>query len=340
MNPMISTEHKFFLFGMGDREKFIYMNGKLIRVVDGTTAFEWDVANEEFLLAEYTVKLQLASGANLILHEDEIGFYIDDKCISASHINLPSFAGYKYAEQLRILHHEILFNIKDGKPLPNIFVYDKPWYRDGAMVGMVLKYTNNLHLIKDWILRITDLYDRNNKGNCEPDNLGQLLFLISLVADKSHPIVSKIIDEAKRITEGGLLRGITDYSKHEIYSSLWMDYALQRLEIDNSFIQIPDAYDSYARMFWMDRTKVERTTPYENKYNEKYPYLWWAVKHFENEPIDEEYLQITYPMSWEICASEANYEGSRIISDKYVENRVGAPHTWHASEMFLYLIEK
>ena len=78
----------------------------------------------------------------------------------------------------------------------------------------------------------------------------------------------------------------------------------------------------------------------ENKYNEKYPYLWWAVKHFENEPIDEEYLQITYPMSWEICASEANYEGSRIISDKYVENRVGAPHTWHASEMFLYLIEK
>lgn len=339
MNQLIATTHQFFLFGMGYRDKFIYQAGKLLKVDDGACAYEWDVVSEEFLFADYTVKLKLASGEEVVLSENEEGFYINDKCITSSHISLPSFSEYKYAKHLRILLQEVLFNIKDGKPLPNIFVYDKPWYRDGAMVGMVLKHSNNLHLIKDWVLSITELYDRNNKGNCEPDNLGQLLYIISLVADKSHPIVQKIIDEAKRIMSGGLLTGTTDYSHHEIYSTLWLDYALKQLGLDNSFISIPQEFDNYARMFWMDKAKVERATVYENRYNEKYPYLWWAVKHFENEPIDEKYLEITYPMSWEICASEANYEGSRIISDSYVDNRVGAPHTWHASEMYLYLIE-
>ena len=37
---------------------------------------------------------------------------------------------------LRVLHQELLFNIIGGKPVPNLFVYPKPWYRDGAMVAM------------------------------------------------------------------------------------------------------------------------------------------------------------------------------------------------------------
>jgi Sec7-like guanine-nucleotide exchange factor len=153
-------------------------------------------------------------------------------------------------------------------------------------------------------------------------------------------MIVKIVEEAKRIMENGLLTGMTDYSHHEIYSTLWLKFALNRLEIDTSFIKIPEKFDSYARMFWMDKSEVERKTPYENKYDEWYPYLWWAVKHFENEEVDEKYLEIKYPMSWEIRASEAKYEKIAPLSEEYAKNRCGAPHSWHASEMFMYLVDR
>jgi hypothetical protein len=153
-------------------------------------------------------------------------------------------------------------------------------------------------------------------------------------------MIVKIVEEAKRIMENGLLTGMTDYNHHEIYSTLWLKYALNILEIDTSFIKIPEKFDNYARMFWMDKSEVERKTPYENKYDEWYPYLWWAVKHFENEEVDEKYLEIKYPMSWEIRASEAKYEKIAPLSEEYAKNKCGAPHSWHASEMFMYLADR
>ncbi len=336
---MIKSENNFFLFGMGDREKYIYKNRSLIRYKDNKIIYAWNDCTEEFFYDQYTVILTKKDGGRVVLTENQEGFYVDDKCLTSSKINLPDFEEYKYPKQLRILHHEILINIIDGKPVPNYFVYRKPWYRDSAMMGMVLKATNNLHLIKDWILSLTDLYDRNNAGNCEPDNLGQLLYLISLVDDKSNPMVEKAINEAKRICKNGVLTGLTDFGNHQIYSTLWMKFALNELKIDNDFLDIPQEFDSYARMFWMDRDGIERATEYQNEYNWLYPYLWWAVKHFEKEPIDKEFLEITYPMSWEKEASQAKYEEIRQLSNIYADNKYSAPHTWHASEMFLYLIE-
>ena len=336
---MILPEKKFFLFGMGDREKFIYKNCALIRYIDGKIIYAWNNCTEEFFYSDYKVVLTRSNGECVVLCENEDGFFVDDKCICSSKINLPSFENYKYAEQLKILHHEILINIINGMPVPNYFVYKKPWYRDSAMMGMVLKATNNLHLIKDWVLSITDFYDKNNAGHCEPDNLGQLLYLISLVSDKNNPMVEKILNEAKGICKNGLLSGMTDFGDHRIYSTLWLKFALKELNIEDDFLNIPEEFDSYARMFWMDRDGVERTTEYKNEYNWLYPYLWWAVKHFEKEPIDEELLGIQYPMSWEKEASQANYEDIRQLSNAYADNKYSAPHTWHASEMFLYLIE-
>ena len=55
--------------------------------------------------------------------------------------------------------------------------------------------------------------------------------------------------------------------------------------------------------------------------------------------VDEKYLEIKYPMSWEIKASEAKYEKIAPLSEEYAKNKCGAPHSWHASEMFMYLIE-
>ena len=63
--------------------------------------------------------------------------------------------------------------------------------------------------------------------------------------------------------ENGLLTGLTDYSHHEIYATLWLKLAYERLNIDTSSIKIPKEFDSYARMFWMDKKDVETKTPIE-----------------------------------------------------------------------------
>src|SRR5207302_5229015 len=101
-----------------------------------------------------------------------------------SPVKLPGFNGKKFPCVLRVLHQELLVNITEAGPVPNFFVYEKPWYRDGAMVALALQETGNLDLLKPWILGLREPFDRNNKGVTEADNLGQALFLISLVSDK------------------------------------------------------------------------------------------------------------------------------------------------------------
>ena len=337
---MIMPENQFFLFGMGHREKYVYKCGQLINKKTNVALFSWDYISEEFIYDKYTVILHLRDKTTVIIYENEDGLFVNDTCIEKSHINLPTFDGYKYQKALKVLHHEVLISFNDKIPVPNIYVYNTAWYRDSAMMALVLDKTGNINLLKDWALSITDLYDRNNAGNCEPDNLGQLAFLLSFFVDKSYPLVNEIISEAKRIMENGLLTGMTDFNHHEIYSTLWLKLGLDKLGVDTSFIKIPLEFDSYARMFWMDKSEIERNTYFENNYDEYYPYLWWAVKHFENEPIDEELINPNvYPMSWERLASQAKYEKIAPLSNVYAENNFSAPHSWHASEQFMYLIE-
>jgi hypothetical protein len=70
-----------------------------------------------------------------------------------------------------------------------------------------------------------------------------------------------------------------------------------------------------------------------------YPYLNWACDHFhglKRSPIGNR----DYPLTWEKDASAANYAGMAIISDEYRQQRLATPHTWHAAEVFLYLLEQ
>ena len=63
----------------------------------------------------------------------------------------------------------------------------------------------------------------------------------------------------------------------------------------------------------------------------------WAADHFhglKRNPISNR----DYPLSWEIQASQADYNGMKIIDNQYANEKNASPHTWHASEMFLYLI--
>ena len=348
---MIKPEKQFFIFGMGNREKLIYKEGgELIRFDTNEIILKLDIITEQFAFDRYTIIIWTRIGKIYRLYENSYGVYLDDitggeinssKCLTGGdYINLPDFEDYKYPAQLRILHHEILVSFLGDNPVPNIYVYKKPWYRDGAMMAMCLEKTKNLHLMRNWALSITDLYDRNNKGNCEPDNLGQLAFVLSYFVDKNYPLMQDLQYEANRIMENGLLTGLTDYSHHEIYATLWLKLAYERLNIDTSFIKIPQEFDSYARMFWMDKKDIETKTHYDNAYDEKYPYLSWARYHFNIDEIDEKLLEIKYPMSWEIEASEAIYENIAPLSEEYAKHKCAAPHSWHAAEMFLYLIEK
>jgi len=336
---MIKAEKQFYLFGMGHREKTVYCDGKLKTVSDNSVLYSWDVESEEFIFDRYTVILTLKDGSSVRIHENSHGVFVNDTCISSSELNLPDFEEYKYSKHLRILHHEILVSFYGQLPVPNVYVYHKPWYRDGAMMALVLEKTGNIELLRYWATSVTELYDRNNWNMCEPDNLGQLAFVLSFFTSKDNPLVGKIIEEAKRISVDGVLTGITDGNDHTVYSTLWLKYGLTKLGANTDFIRIPNRFDSYARMFWMDRSEVERETPFENRYDEKYPYLTWAVMHFENQPIPEELLEIRYPMSWEIDASQAKYPDIAPLSEEYAKNKCDAPHSWHAAEMFMYLIE-
>jgi hypothetical protein len=235
---------------------------------------------------------------------------------------------------LRVLHQEILVNILDGLPLPNFFVYPKPWYRDAAMMAMVLRHTGNLPLIREWILSLREPYDHNNAGESEADNLGQALYLVSLVADASHPLVPAVLAELPRWQVKDYIQGRSDFAEHPIYQTKWIKFGLQALGLPDPY-QVPIFPDSYSSLFWW--AYQDRHTPAWRFSELDYPYLDWAEAHFYNEtsaPLGDR----DYPLSWEARASQADYAALACLSPAYVSEQLAAPHTWHAAEMFLYLL--
>jgi len=47
-----------------------------------------------------------------------------------------------------------------------------------------------------------------------------------------------------------------------------------------------------------------------------------------------------YPLTWEIQASQADYRGMAAIDPVFVKQKTSVPHTWHAAEVFLYLLDE
>ena len=195
----------FFLFGMGLRTKLLYNAGTLFNAESGAVIRKWDVAEDVIMPPDYAVMLRTKTGGTVRLREDENGFWIEDgngrKLISGTDapVRLPQFEEFRFPMVMRVLHQELLVNVTSAGPVPNFFVYKRPWYRDGAMMALAFRRTGNLAVIRDWILGLRDPYDRNNAGETEADNLGQALFLVSLVSDARHPLVAKIQAEVPRI---------------------------------------------------------------------------------------------------------------------------------------------
>jgi hypothetical protein len=337
----------FFLFGMGSRTKLLYKSGVLVNSVTGKTLRQWQVQSEFIIPPEYTVVLITKKGQWVGLVEDELGVWIEENgqrrpvANTQNHVHLPAFEGHRYPQVLRVLHQELLVNVIGGNPVPNYFVYPKPWYRDGAMMAMCFKATGNLHLIKDWVLSLREPYDRNNAGETEADNLGQSLYLISLVCDRSHPLVPKILSELPRFevdgVEGKYIKGRSDFEEHPTYQTKWAKYGLASQGLDDPYV-VPKVQDSHSALFWW--AYKETYVPGKDADNrQEYPYLGWACDHFhraKKSPISNR----DYPLTWEQRASQAKYEGIQIISEQYTQQRLAAPHTWHAAEVFFYLLEQ
>jgi hypothetical protein len=142
----------FFLFGMGDRRKLVYHQGTLRDARTGGEIRRWEVKQELIVPPAYIVALKTNHGELVLLVEDEEGVWLEESgnrtALTRVHVSVPSFTGHRHAPVLRVLHQELLINVIDGKPVPNFMVYTKPWYRDGAMMAMVLKQSGNLNLIK------------------------------------------------------------------------------------------------------------------------------------------------------------------------------------------------
>ena len=346
---------KFFLFGMGDRLKLIYRDGRLINALTGNIEEQWNVKQAVIVPSEYVVHLELTGETvgqprTVQIREDENGVWIlqpgkRPKLIpgTRSPLVLPRFADNPYSPVLRVLHQEVLINVINGRPVPNFMVYAKPWYRDAALMAMVMRETGNLRLIRDWILAIRDPFDRNNHGIAEADNPGQVLFLASLVSDKTHPAVPVALDSVKRFRKENYILGKTDYAEHPVFQTKWLKYGLKSLGLPDPYV-IPKQYDSYSSLFWWDyKSEHVSGKKFAEKDSDHYPYLVWAEDHFYGRADAPEKRGIVgnldYPLSWEQNASDAHYPGMTVLDKGLVKQKLAFPHTWHAAEMFLLLMD-
>ena len=87
---------------------------------------------------------------------------------------------------------------------------------------------------------------------------------------------------------------------------------------------------------WAERHTLFVVVPEFSR--ELYPYLAWAEAHFHGRPPPMD-LSGGAPLTWEARASEADYGRMAAVLPGHAEARISLPHTWHAAEMFLYLIE-
>lgn len=331
--------NRFFIFGEGDRRKFLYKRGTLLDLHSGELVWHRPVNAERYLASETAVEIETTDGWTRI-SEDDKGVWIGKERIAwGAPINRPTFEPSPYAGRLRALHHEILVNLVNGEPLPNLFVYSKPWRRDAVMVAMCLAKTGNLDLLKPWVLNLQTVFDRNAEVE-EPDNLGQNLYLLGIMgAPRQHPLVEKTLEEALRFTKRGAITGITDGSEHTVYQTLWMKMGLKTMNLRDPY-EVPFKFDHYGSLvWWFPQQPLPFPFNFDAVTAAHYPYLSWAEAHYWSSSPPPLPATDTFPQTWEAYASEADYGKMEIVGSDWAKAQVSGPHSWHAAEAFLYLLQ-
>ena len=332
-------ENKIYFFGMGNRRKLLYTQGKLYDLTSGEQILNEKISKEMIIPNEYTVALENNKGEQIIIYENESGIYLEKNEKKASlyeskeKINLPEFTDYTYSEVLKVLHQEILFNIEDSIMKPNILVYNNGWYRDAFMGAMVLEKTNNEFLIKNWVDNIDSIYDYQNNMP-EADNLGELLYLI-YVTKSDNPIINEIIDEIKKIkNENNYISGYTDGTILSYYPTAIAKFALEKLDIENN-LTLPDENDAYTKLIWFyDKNHVEEVTD-----SIDYPYLGWANYHNNRKNVTLYICDDIYPLSYERNGTYAKYNELPNLLNNFKKEKISPTHIWDAAEKFLLISE-
>lgn len=340
------NEIDYYFFGMGNRRKMVYVNDSLIDIDTEEIIYSFEIEERMIIPNEYSVIIQTSNNDYIKIYEDNNGVHYNkngkDSIIKGTNtkINLYTFDNQEYKNIKKTLYGEILFNIKDSTIYPNILVYDKPWYRDAALAAMVLKQTNNSDLIKDWVNNITEIYDKQNNGIEEPDNLGELLYIISTQEEKNYELVYDIIEEANRILKsnpnGYYIYGKTDYQDEYLYQNLWYKLGLESLGINFAF-NIDGLSDNYSPSAWWSDYKIDSSFKYDASV--EYPYLTTAYRHKlgYGSLVTNNAL---YPLSWEQAASSANYEKMKVVNREFIYSKISPVHTWAASEMLLFVLDE
>lgn len=336
----------YYYFGMANRKKLLYKDDRIIDIETKKVLYQFDVDEIYMVPNEYLILIKTKQKDFIKIYEDDIGVHINindkDTIIKGtkSKLELYSFDNYKYKNTLKTLYGELLFNIKEGAIYPNIIVYDKPWYRDAAITSMVLQRTGNTVLIKDWVTNITDIYDRQNGGISEPDNLGELLYILSTQEERNEELIDKIEEEANRLADanedGYYIYGKTDFGDMYLYQNLWYKLGIEAVGRTCNFDIDSIPIDGYTKMAWWSDYEVG-ASPDDVSY--EFPYLSYATRHKLGKGTIT-INQSLYPLSFEMGASQANYRNyKRIDKDMYRLN-ASPPHAWAASELMLLLMEE
>lgn len=333
---------KIFYFGLANRRKILYKEGKLIDIKTQEIIKEFDYEEELIVPNEYTVLLKNKNGNIYKIYENEKGIYITEngKEIilekSSQTLNLPEFENYKYSELLKVLHQEILFNIDGEIPKPNLVGYDTAWYRDTMLGTKVLEITNNTHLLIEWVKSIDSIYDYSRSENIkETDNLGELLYIIGAIGVERKDLIKDIKEEINNIKQpDGSIKGNVDGLIQAYYPTVLALYGAEKAGISLN-LAVPQYDDGYAKLTWYYKYTIASNNTIHTKY---YPYINWAFYHYS--PYSTLYiLDEEYPLSYEggDTSTPGRVEEECFISQYYCEKQLYLSHMWHASEMFLFL---
>ena len=135
----------FFIFGMGQREKYIYANSKLLKYSNNEIVLD-NLILDKTEYENYTIYAKDLEQNEYRIYENEKGIYIEKNdeiqvLDESTKINIPDFSHNKNEKALKILFNEVMVNITKDGPKPNFIAYENAWYRDAAIVAMVLKET-------------------------------------------------------------------------------------------------------------------------------------------------------------------------------------------------------
>jgi DUF1680 family protein len=122
---------RFFLFGMGQRAKFIYRDGRLLNALSGKVVRQWRINSDVIVPPDYAVTLDLGKDGIVVIREDEEAVWLQQngkrEVLEGTHapVKLPRFTGHPYANVLRVLHQEMLINVTPSrKTRSHILTYD------------------------------------------------------------------------------------------------------------------------------------------------------------------------------------------------------------------------